>query len=76
VDGVEVPTEGIAADAVNVAAKEGDSDGKVEEDMGTGEEMHPNVATRLKMLLNHIDPTFRDVFVSMLKVFVPAFFDP
>jgi hypothetical protein len=39
VDGVEVPTEGIAADAVNVAAKEGDSDGKVEEDMGTGEEL-------------------------------------
>jgi hypothetical protein len=76
VDGVEVATEGIAADAVNVAAEEGDGYGvKVEEDMGTCEEMHPNVATRLNMLLNHIDPIFCDVFVSMLKVFVPAFFD-
>ncbi|CAL4964606.1 unnamed protein product [Urochloa decumbens] len=64
-DGIDVAAEGIPADAVNV-----------EEDAGTCEEMHPKVAARLKMLLDHIDPTFRDVFVSMLKVLVPAFFDP
>ncbi|CAM0144683.1 unnamed protein product [Urochloa decumbens] len=56
-DGVDAAAEGIPADAVNF-----------EEDAGTGEEMHPKVAARLKMLLDHIDPTFRDVFVSMLKV--------
>ncbi|CAN6209970.1 unnamed protein product [Urochloa humidicola] len=68
-DGVDVASESIPTDSVNVAAEEGDADGvKVEEDVGTGEEMHPKVAARLKMLLNHIDPTFRDVFVEMLKI--------
>jgi hypothetical protein len=75
VDGVDVATEGIPVGAVNVAAEEGDGV-KVKEDVGTREEMHPNVVARLKMLLDHIDPTFRDVFISMLKIFVLAFFDP
>jgi hypothetical protein len=70
-----VATEGIPVGAVNVAAEEGDGV-KVKEDVGTREEMHPNVVARLKMLLDHIDPTFRDVFISMLKIFVLAFFDP
>ncbi|CAN6354046.1 unnamed protein product [Urochloa humidicola] len=76
-DGVDAAAEGIPVDAANVAAEEGDADGvKVEEASGTGKEMQQEVAARLKTLLAHIDPSFRDVFISMLKVLVPAFFDP
>ncbi|CAL5011577.1 unnamed protein product [Urochloa decumbens] len=61
--------ESIPADAVTVATKEGDSDGvKAVADTSTGDEMHPEVLARLKMVLPCIDPTFRDIFVSMLKV--------
>ncbi|CAN6311440.1 unnamed protein product [Urochloa humidicola] len=68
-DGVDAAAEGIPVDAANVAAEEGDADGvKVEEASGTGKEMQQEVAARLKTLLAHIDPSFRDVFISMLKV--------
>ena len=30
----------------------------------------------MKKLLAQMDPTFHDVFVSMFKVMVPAFFKP
>ncbi|CAN6191805.1 unnamed protein product [Urochloa humidicola] len=59
----------IPADAVTVAAEGGDSDGvKVVPDKATSEKMHPEVVACLKMVLRRIDPTFRDIFISMLKV--------
>nr|CAB3451430.1 unnamed protein product [Digitaria exilis] len=61
--GISVAANG---DHMDVAAEEGAADGvKVAADMGTGEEMHPEVAARLKKVLGHMDPTFSDVFVSM-----------
>ncbi|CAO1940538.1 unnamed protein product [Urochloa humidicola] len=77
-DAVTIGRDGVMGNGVDVAAEESiPADAvNIEEDAGTGEEMDPKVAARLKMLLDHIDPTFRDVFVSMLKVLVPAFFDP
>ncbi|CAO2148232.1 unnamed protein product [Urochloa humidicola] len=69
-DAIAVGGDGVMGDGIDVAAQEGiPADAvNIEEDAGTGEEMDPKVAARLKMLLDHIDPTFRDVFVSMLKV--------
>ncbi|CAN6200254.1 unnamed protein product [Urochloa humidicola] len=59
----------IPADVVTVGAEGGDSDGvKAVVDKPTADEMHPEVVARLKMVLPRIDPTFRDIFVSMLKV--------
>ncbi|CAN6273095.1 unnamed protein product [Urochloa humidicola] len=68
-DAIAVGGDGVMGDGIDVAAQEGiPADAvNIEEDAGTGEEMDPKVAARLKMLLDHIDPTFRDVFVSMLK---------
>ncbi|CAO2167276.1 unnamed protein product [Urochloa humidicola] len=61
----------IPADVVTVGAEGGDSDGvKAVVDKPTADEMHPEVVARLKMVLPRIDPTFRDIFVSMLKFLV------
>jgi hypothetical protein len=65
VDAVEVATEGVPAAGIKLAA-----------DATTDEEMHPVVVVRLKKLLAHMDPSYRDVFVNMYKVIVPAFFNP
>lgn len=75
VDGVDVVAEGIPADAVRVAASGGLTDGvKVATDAATGEEVHSEVVTRLKMLLAHIDPTFHDVFIRCLLSSTPSSF--
>ncbi|CAO2168523.1 unnamed protein product [Urochloa humidicola] len=76
-DVVHVVAESILADGVKVAADEGDANSvKVAADATSGDKMHPKVVARLEKLLRRIDPTFRDIFVDMLKVMVPAFFDP
>ena len=76
-DGFDVVTKGVPADAVEVASDGGATDAvKVATSVGTSEEMHPKVAARMKKLLAQMDPTFHDVFVSMFKVMVPAFFKP
>ncbi|KAF8696801.1 hypothetical protein HU200_036438 [Digitaria exilis] len=76
-DGLDLATESVPADAVKVATEVDAVGGiKVAPDMATDEEMHPEVAARLKKALAHMDPTFHDLFVSMYKVMVPAFFKP
>jgi len=76
-DGFDVVTKGIPANAVEVVSDGGAIDAvKVVTGVGTNEEMHPKVAARMKKLLAQMDPTFHDVFVSMFKVMVPAFFKP
>ncbi|KAF8685288.1 hypothetical protein HU200_044054 [Digitaria exilis] len=76
-DGLDLATESVPADAVKVATEVDAAGGiKVAPDVATDEEMHPEVAARLKKALAHMDPTFRDLFVSMYKVMVPAFFKP
>ena len=76
-DGFDVVTKGVPADAVEVVSDGGATDAvKVATSVGTSEEMHPKVAARMKKLLAQMDPTFHDVFVSMFKVMVPAFFKP
>lgn len=83
----EVPADAIdvaVGASVDVAAEEGTADDvNVAGDMRTseemhpeGEEMHPKVAARLKKVTADMDPAFRDVFISMYKVMVPAFFKP
>ncbi|CAN6208745.1 unnamed protein product [Urochloa humidicola] len=67
----------VVGDGFDVAAEGGEADGvKVPADAASGDEMHPKVVARLNMVLAHIDPAFHDIFVDMLKVLVPAFFDP
>ncbi|KAF8779349.1 hypothetical protein HU200_002614 [Digitaria exilis] len=76
-DGLDLATESVPADAVKVATEVDAAGGiKVAPDVATDEEMHPEVAARLKKALAHMDPTFHDLFVSMYKVMVPAFFKP
>ena len=76
-DAVTKGTKGVPADAVEVASDKGATDGvKVATSVGTNEEMHPEVSARMNKLLAQMDPTFHDVFVSMFKVMVPAFFKP
>ncbi|CAL5012802.1 unnamed protein product [Urochloa decumbens] len=70
VDVVDVVAESIPADAVKVAAERGDTDGiKVAVGAASGEKMHPEVVARLEKLLPHIDPSFRDIFVTHVKGF-------
>ncbi|CAN6253224.1 unnamed protein product [Urochloa humidicola] len=83
-DGVKVAADAASGDemhpegdGVGVKAEGGDADGvKVAADAASGDKMHPEVVARLNMVLACIDPAFRDIFVDMLKVLVPAFFDP
>ncbi|CAL4886619.1 unnamed protein product [Urochloa decumbens] len=71
---VAIGTDGFPADATaegvpSAAAEGGTADGvEVVNDVAIGEEMHPKVVARLKALLAHMDPSVRDVFISMLKV--------
>ncbi|CAO1945874.1 unnamed protein product [Urochloa humidicola] len=68
-DVVHVVAESILADGVKVAADEGDANSvKVAADATSGDKMHPKVVARLEKLLRRIDPTFRDIFVDMLKL--------
>ena len=74
VDGIDVVAEGVYVGVVKVAAERSTADGiNVAAD---DEEMHPKVAARLKMLLAHVYRTFHDIFISIYKVMVPAFFIP
>ncbi|CAN6182376.1 unnamed protein product [Urochloa humidicola] len=75
---VDVAAESIPADATPTAVSEGaDADGiKAATHTSTSDKMHPEVVARLKMVIPRIDPAFRDIFISMLKVLVPTFFEP
>ncbi|CAN6331653.1 unnamed protein product [Urochloa humidicola] len=82
---IAIGADGFAADAIDaaavgvpsVAAEGVTPDGvEVANDLAIGEEMHPKVAARLKTLVAQMDPSVRDVFISMLKVMVPAYFKP
>ncbi|CAN6338282.1 unnamed protein product [Urochloa humidicola] len=67
----------VTGDGIDVAAEGGEVDGvKVVSDAVSGDEMHPKMVERLNMVLAHIDPAFHNILVDMLKVTVPAFFDP
>ncbi|RLN28657.1 hypothetical protein C2845_PM05G05190 [Panicum miliaceum] len=69
-DGLDAEVEGVPVDDVEVAADGGATDGvKVAADAsGISEEMHPEVAARLKVVLAHMDPAFHGIFVSMYKI--------
>ncbi|CAO2162248.1 unnamed protein product [Urochloa humidicola] len=82
---IVIGTDGFAADVITAAAKvvpyaaaKGvTADGvEVANNVAIGEEMHQKVAARLKTLVAPMDPSVRDVFISMLKVMVPAYFKP
>ncbi|CAN6353993.1 unnamed protein product, partial [Urochloa humidicola] len=74
---IAIGADGFAADAIDaaavgvpsVAAEGVTPDGvEVANDLAIGEEMHPKVAARLKTLVAQMDPSVRDVFISMLKI--------
>ncbi|CAL4988087.1 unnamed protein product [Urochloa decumbens] len=68
-DAMQMAAVGVPLDAITVAAKGGDADGiKAAADTSTSDKLHPEVVARLKMVLPRIDPTFRDIFISMLKL--------
>jgi hypothetical protein len=74
---VDVTEEGIPMNVVKVAVEGFPTVGtKPTADATTGKEMHPVVAACLQKLLAHMDPSYRDVFVNMYKIMVPAFFNP